>query len=69
MVREEIGKAQADHLPRLDLVGNYQIHTEEFDGSADNYSVGAVVSLNLFSGGASSAKVAEAQAARRQVQA
>ncbi len=69
MAREEIGKAQAGHLPSLELVGNYQIHTEEFDGSADNYSVGAVVSLNLFSGGAPSAKVAEAQAARRQVQA
>ena len=69
MAREEIGKARAGHLPSLDLIGNYQIHTEEFDGSANNYSVGVVVSLNLFSGGASSAQVAEAQAARRQVQA
>ena len=69
MAREEVGKARAGHLPSLDLIGNYQIHTEEFDGSANNYSVGVVVSLDLFSGGAPSAKVAEAQAARRQVQA
>jgi outer membrane protein len=69
MAQEEIGKARADHLPNLDLVGNYQIHTEDFEGSADSYSVGAMVSINLFSGLASSAKVTEAQAVRRQVQA
>jgi len=69
MAREEIEKARAGHLPNLDLVGNYQIHTEDFDGSADNYSVGAVLSLNLFSGLAPSAKVSEARASRRQVQA
>lgn len=69
MAREEIEKARSGHLPNLDLVGNYQIHTEDFDGSADNYSVGAVLTLNLFSGLSSSAKVAEAQASRRQVQA
>jgi TolC family type I secretion outer membrane protein len=69
MAREEIEKARAGHLPNLDLVGNYQIHTEDFDGSADNYSVGAVLSLNLFSGLAPSAKVSEAWASRRQIQA
>jgi TolC family type I secretion outer membrane protein len=69
MAQEEIGKARAGHLPNLDLVGNYQIHTEDFEGSSDNYSVGAVLSLNLFSGLAPSAKVSEARAARRQVQA
>jgi outer membrane protein len=69
MAQEEIGKARAGHLPSLDLIGNYQIHTEDFDGSADNFSVGAMVSLNLFSGLAPSAREAEARAARRQVQA
>ena len=69
MAKEEIEKAKAAYLPSLDLIGNYQIHTEDFDGSADNYSVGAVVSLNIFSGLETSAKVSEAQAALRQVQA
>ena len=69
MAKEEIEKAKAAYLPSLDLIGNYQIHTEDFDGSADNYSVGAVVSLNIFSGLETSAKVSEAQAAFRQVQA
>ena len=69
MAKEEIQKARAAYLPSLDLIGNYQIHTEDFDGSADNYSVGAVVSLNIFSGLETSAKVSEARAALRQVQA
>jgi outer membrane protein TolC len=69
MARKEIEKARAGHLPNLNLVGNYQIHTEDFDGSGDSYSVGAVLSLNLFSGLAPSAKVSEAQASRRQIQA
>jgi TolC family type I secretion outer membrane protein len=69
MAKEEVEKAKAAFLPSLDLIGNYQIHTEDFDGSADNYSVGAVVSLNIFSGLETSAKVSEAQAALRQTQA
>jgi outer membrane protein len=69
MAKEEIEKARAAYLPSLDLIGNYQIHTEDFDGSADNYSVGAVVSLNIFSGLETSAKLSEAQAGLRQVQA
>ncbi len=69
MAREEVGKARAGHLPSLDLIGNYQVHTEDFEDSADSYRVGAVVSLNLFSGLAPSARVAEARAAVRQVQA
>ncbi len=69
MAKEAIQKARAAYLPSLDLIGNYQIHTEDFDGSADNYSVGAVVSLNIFSGLETSAKVSEARAGLRQVQA
>jgi outer membrane protein len=69
MAKEEIKKAKAAYLPSLDLIGNYQIHTEDFDGSGDSYSVGAVVSLNIFSGLETSAKVSEAQAGLRQVQA
>jgi outer membrane protein len=69
MAREEVEKARAGHLPSLDLIGNYQVHTEDFEGSADSYRVGMVVSLNLFAGLAPSARVAEARAAARQVQA
>jgi TolC family type I secretion outer membrane protein len=69
MAKEEVEKARAGFLPSVDLVGNYQIHTEDFDGSGDSYTVGAVVSLNLFAGLETSAKVSEAQAALRQTRA
>lgn len=69
MAKEDIEKAKAAFLPSLDLVGNYQIHTDDFEGSGDSYTVGAVLSLNLFSGLETSAKVAEARAALRQAQA
>lgn len=69
MAQEEIGKARAGHLPNLNLIGNYQVHTEDFEESADSYSVGAVLSLDVFSGLAPSAKLSEARAALRQTQA
>lgn len=66
---EEIKKTQAAYLPSLNLEGNYEVNTEDFDESADNYSVGAVVTFNIFSGNLTSAKVREAKASLRQVQA
>lgn len=66
---EEIKKSRAAYLPSFNLEGNYEVNTEHFEESADNYTVGAVVTLNLFSGKRTSAKVREAQAALRQVQA
>jgi len=66
---EEIKKTQAAYLPSLNLEGNYEVNTEHFDESADNYSVGAVVTFNIFSGNLTSAKVREAKASLRQVQA
>ncbi len=69
MAREEVGKARAAHLPSLDLVGNYQVNTEDFESSGDNYSLGAVMSVNLFDGLATSARVAEAKATLRRIQA
>lgn len=69
MAREEVGKARAAHLPSLELVGNYQVNTEDFESSGDNFSLGAVVSVTLFAGLGPSAQVAEAEAALRQFQA
>jgi outer membrane protein TolC len=66
---EEIKKSRAAYLPSFNLEGNYEVNTEHFEESADNYTVGAVVTLNLFSGNRTSAKVREAQASLRQVQA
>jgi outer membrane protein TolC len=66
---EEIKKSRAAYLPSFNLEGNYEVNTEHFEESADNYTVGAVVTLNLFSGNRTSAKVREAQASLREVQA
>lgn len=66
---KEIKKTRAAYLPSLNLAGNYEVNTESFDESADNYTVGAVVTFNIFSGNNTSAKVREAKAAQTQIQA
>lgn len=63
---EEIKKSRAAHLPSLNLTGDYEVNTGDFEEGGDNYSVGAVVTFNLFSGNRTSAKVREARAAERQ---
>ena len=67
IAREEISKSRAAHLPSLNLVGNYEINSEDFSETADNYNIGAVLNLNLFSGYSISAKIREAEAALKQV--
>lgn len=61
IAREAIKKARAAHLPSFNLIGNYEINTEKFSDSADNYTVGAMLNLNLYSGDRISAKVREAR--------
>lgn len=56
----EVEKARAARLPGVNLVGNYEINTEAWDDFADNYAVGAVVSLSLYSGQRISARQREA---------
>lgn len=67
IAQQEIDKSRAAHLPSFSLLGNYEINTEDFQDSHDNYTVGALVSLNLFSGGGLTAKTAEARHALEQV--
>jgi outer membrane protein len=50
MARKEIDKSRAGHLPDLRLLGNYEINSEDFSDTADNYTIGAVLKLNIFSG-------------------
>jgi TolC family type I secretion outer membrane protein len=68
MAKKEISKSRAGHLPDLQLVGNYEIDSEDFSDTADNYAVGAVVQLNLFSGHRISAKVNAAKSSLRRAQ-
>lgn len=69
MARERVERARAGHLPRLELVGDLQAHSEDLGGSGEHYAFGALVHLPLFSGFAVSASVSEAYARLRQAQA
>jgi outer membrane protein TolC len=66
---KEIDKAQGAHLPEVNLFGTYEINSEDFSDTADNYAVGAMLRVNLYSGNRISAKAAEAKAAKRQIEA
>jgi outer membrane protein len=50
IAKKEVEKSRAGHYPDLNLVGNYEINSEDFSDSADNYTIGAVMRVNLFSG-------------------
>jgi outer membrane protein TolC len=50
IARKEIKKSRALHYPDVNLIGNYEINTEDFSDSADNYTIGAVLKINIFSG-------------------
>jgi TolC family type I secretion outer membrane protein len=68
MAKEEVDKSLAGHLPSLHLVGNYEINSEDFSETADNYMVGAMMRLNLFSGERISGKTKEARASLKRIQ-
>ncbi len=69
MAEEAVKKAKAAHLPGLYLSGSYEINSEDLSETADNYTLGAVMRFNLFSGLGLQAKVHEAMANLRHTQA
>lgn len=69
IARDEISKSQSAHHPSVSLMGSYEFNTEDFSQWGDNYTVGAMVSLNLFSGGRLSAKTVQARAALNELRA
>ncbi|MFH1156960.1 MAG: TolC family protein [Pseudomonadota bacterium] len=69
ITEKEIDKAKASRHPGVNLAGNYEINSEDFQNSGTNYTVGAVVSMPLFTGGRTSARIREAEANLKQTQA
>lgn len=69
MAQKEIEKDRSGHLPQVMVNGAYEIDTEDFDDTADSYTVGATVQLNLFSGNGISAKTRSAKADLQRVKA
>ncbi len=68
VAKKEINKSKAGHFPGLQLVGNYEIDSEDFSDTADNYTVGAVMRVNLFSGHRISAEINAAKSSLRRMQ-
>jgi outer membrane protein TolC len=50
IAEKAVQKAHGAHLPSVGLFGKYEMNTEDFDNTADNYMFGAGVRINLFSG-------------------
>jgi outer membrane protein TolC len=66
---EEVKKAKMAYLPSLHLVGSYEMDTEDFSETANNYTVGLLLRFNLFNGFENEWKVQEASANLQQVRA
>jgi outer membrane protein len=65
----EINKSKSAYLPTVSLNGGYEWDTEDFGDMADNYTVGASVTMNLFSGGQSLYKTREALSRQHEIKA
>jgi TolC family type I secretion outer membrane protein len=65
----EIQKSKSSRLPSVSLSAEYGTNSDTFGDGQENYSIGAVVSMNLFSGFRVSSKVAEATSTLKQVNA
>ncbi len=68
IARKQISRARTGHYPTLALQGNYETNSEDFSDSKDSYTVGAMVTLNLYSGQRISAQTAEAKAMLAKIQ-
>jgi outer membrane protein TolC len=62
IAEDEIQKSRAAHLPNISLIGTYELNSPDFRNSADNYTVGAMMRVNLYSGHRMSAKTRESEA-------
>lgn len=69
MAKKEVDKAKAARLPSVNLTGNYEINSEELDDHGNSYTVGAALSLPLYTGGRVSAAIREAESNLKQADA
>ena len=62
-LEKDVLRTKGALLPSMHLMGNYEINNNRFAGSGqDSWSVGVILNLNLFNGGADRARIVEAQA-------
>jgi len=69
IAQKEVEKSRSSRNPSVSLAGNYEINSENFQDTGSNYTLGAVVSMPLFTGGRVSAKIREAEINLKQTQA
>lgn len=69
IAEKEIDKSRAARLPSVHLSGNYELNSEDFSDAGTNYTVGAVASLALFTGGRMSSAIREADLNLKQINA
>jgi len=69
VAEKEMDKSRASRLPSVSLSGNYEINSEDFNDTGSNYTVGAVASLPLFTGGRISSSIREADFNLKQIKA
>ncbi len=62
IAEQELDKAKALRHPSFGVSGSYEINTEDFDQTGSNYTIGAQVSLPLYTGGRIPSKIREALA-------
>jgi outer membrane protein TolC len=69
VARGQVSRERAARYPSLALQGNYEIHSEDFSDSEDQYTVGAAVELPLYTGRRISGRTAEAKAVLASIEA
>ena len=68
IAEKDVDRARAGHWPTLALQGSYELNTEDFSKTENNYTVGAVLRMNLYSGQRISSETAAAKAMVAKVQ-
>ncbi len=69
LAEADVKKAKGAHLPQVNLMGNYEVNSQDFRNSGDNYTIGAMMRINIYSGDRLSAQTQEAEAMHSKVQA
>ncbi|MDY6792098.1 MAG: TolC family protein [Thermodesulfobacteriota bacterium] len=57
-----VKRARSGHWPTFSLQGSYELNSEDLSKAEDNYTVGAMLRMNLYSGQRISSQTAEAKA-------
>lgn len=69
IAQKEVDKSNASRHPLVNLTGNYEINSEDFEDRGNSYTVGAALSLPLYTGGRISAAIREAESNLKQTDA